>query len=216
MRFNTGRFNTLLSTGGLGQNFLWRKADACPCFNPASGAAAPNCPMCIGKGWLWRDPLPAAAGVSGQKARMQYAQLGLWQAGDVVVSIPSDSAMYEIGQWDRVVFLNAALPFSLKLTRGAPDEILLYTAVATIDRVFWLNPAGNAIVEGGIPTVGADGSLTWPTGQQAPPVNQQYTITGSRQAEYWVPFDMAMNRNESGGLPLPKRILLRLFDVASR
>jgi hypothetical protein len=156
------------------------------------------------------------AGVSGQKARMQYAQLGLWQAGDVVVSIPSDSAMYGIGQWDRVVFLNAELPFSLKLMRSAPDEILLYTAVAAIDRVFWLNPLSTAIVEGGIPTVGADGSLTWPTGQQAPPANQQYTITGSRQAEYWVPFDMAQNRNESGGIPLPRRILLRVFDLANR
>jgi len=93
-----------------------------------------------------RASVAAVAGVSGQKARTQYAQLGLWQADDVVLSIPCDSAVHGIGQWDRVVFPNTTLPFSLKFTRGGPDELLRYTQLAAIDRVFWLNNAGDAII----------------------------------------------------------------------
>jgi hypothetical protein len=54
--------------------------------------------------------------------------------------------MHGIGQWDRVVFPNTTLPFSLKFTRGGPDEGLLYTQLVAIDRVFWQNNAGDAII----------------------------------------------------------------------
>lgn len=209
MRLSPERFNAWL--GNIGQQFLWRKSFACPCVNPQSGAADPAHALCGGLGRIWNAPLPGIAGVANQKTQREWAQFGVWESGDMVISVPSNSVLYAMGQFDRATMLNSTDPFSLVLTRGQND-VLRFPVVA-IERVFWLN-GGGTMVEGGIPTVDGSGALTWVAGE--PPAAQQYTIHGTRFTEYYCYGPFPSDRGEHAGAALPKRAVLRRFDLFMR
>lgn len=211
MRLNPIAFNAHLNS--IGQRFQWRKAFRCPCMNPHSGAAKPGCPQCGGKSWLWAPPVDATAGIAGQKVQRQWAMFGLWQDGDMVVTIGSDSPMYDMGQTDRVLMLNSTDYFSVPLVRGGANE-RLFDPIKAITRVFWLDQAGD-VVEGGRPAIAADGTLTWPAGGE-PPAGSTYSITGTRYTEMFCWGQFPSDRNEHGGAKLPKRVVLRRFDLFGR
>jgi hypothetical protein len=210
MRLNPAAFNRHLAH--MGQDFIWRRAYACPCRNPNSGAAKPNCKRCFGKGTFWGDPVPATAGVASQSVTRQFAQFGQWEAGDAVISIPENSPMYEAGRYDRMLMLNSTDRFELPLVRGQNDKVQL--PVERFERVFWLAPDGFTIVEGGLPTVSDAGALTWASGE--PPVGTNYTITGTRFTEYYVFEQLPSDRGEHHGARLPKRVQARRFDLWGR
>lgn len=213
MRLNPAAFNAWLAN--IGQQFLWRKSFRCPCVNPHSGAPKPGCPVCFGKGSIWNPAVPAVAGMAGQKIQQRWQQMGQWQDGDAVVTIPENSPMYEAGKYDRMLMLNSTDYFSFVLTRGDAQE-RVHEPVEKVTRLFWLNQQGNAIVEGTVfPTVNADGTLTWPV-SGGPPLGTQYTITGTRFSEYFVWDQYPSDRNEHSGARLPKRVVLRRFDLFGR
>lgn len=206
MRFSSGKFNAFLNK--LGQSTSWRKAYDCPCADPNSGAAKYGCLQCNQTGIIWDPVVTAKTALAGQKVQRAWAMFGLWEQGDVVLSIPSDSALYAMGEFDRVEFDDSSVPYSIKLTRGA-DDVMPFT-VSSVDRVFWLDVNEN-IVEGGIPTVAADGTLSWTSGE--PPAGTQYSITGRRRPEYFCWGEFPQDRAHHGGEPLPRRVVLRSFDL---
>lgn len=210
MQLNPEEFNQFLAH--IGQSVTWRRSFACPCFDVNSGAARSNCPQCKGKGRIWDEPVGCVVGIAGQKVQKEWAQFGQWESGDAVVSIPSDAAAYEAGQFDRIVMLNATDAFSETLTHDGDDR--LYLPVSSINRVFWLDPITSAVVGGGIPTVAADGVLTWLAGE--PPAGAQYCINGRRFSEYFVFNALPSNRNEHQGAPLPRKVVLRKYDLFGR
>jgi len=211
MRLNPIAFNRFLD--GIGQSFLWRRSDACPCYNPHSGAAKPGCPHCGGKGRIWHAPMPATAGVASANVQREWARSGLWENGDLVLAIPGNSPMWDMGQFDRVTMLNATDRFSITLTRGAPVESVRFKVV-TVDRVFWIDPQTQAIVDGAAPAVSDDGELTWPNG--GPPMGVGYTVTGTKYLDYYVFGQLPRNRNEHHGARLPKAAVLRKWDLLGR
>jgi hypothetical protein len=209
MRLNPLAFNTFLAA--IGQRMSWRKAYVCPCVNQSSGSPKPNCPTCKGKGRTWITAVEGMAGISGTKVQREWAQFGQWESGDTVLTLPSDSALYAMGQFDRVTLLDGSEPFSLSLVRGNND--VLRQKNESIERVFWLSLAG-VPVEGGIPTVGAEGALTWATG--APPAGTQYSITGRCRPEYFCFADLPSARAHHSGAALPRKVVLRKFDLLGR
>lgn len=213
MKLNPLAFNTFLEN--VGQEVLWRRASACPCIADHSGAAKPNCPLCVGKGQMWASPVLSYCGVTQQKADPRQETFGLMQHGDVTLTIPSDSPMYAMGHYDRVTALNTTNAFSIVLTRGLNDT-LSDRSVIQIDSVFWLNPAGTARINGGIPLVSAGGVISWFGGVSAPAPGTKYTISGRQHAEYYAYQELPVNRNMHMGASLPKRMHARLFDLWGR
>jgi hypothetical protein len=209
MQLNPLAFNALISN--LGQTLSWRKAYACPCINPNSGAAKPGCPVCGSKGRFWSIAVTGDAGIAGQQVQLEWAQFSTAELGDVVMSLPSDSPVYEMSQFDRVVLMDSSSPFSIPLTRGMNDTLRF--PIVKIDRVFWISPA-NVIIEGSIPTVGDDGVMTWTTGE--PPAGQTYSITGRRRPEYFVYTDFPQDRAHHHGADLPRKVVMRKFDLFGR
>jgi hypothetical protein len=207
---NPAKFNRLLNK--IGQDFLYRKAYACPCVSPTSGAANAICQICFGKGRYWLAPVPAVAGVASQKVQIAWAQFGLYEKGDTLLSIPSDSPMYSMGQFDRALALNGISQFSQVYTRGSEDR-LNFTPVK-IDRVFWLNSDLTATIDGTIPAVDASGNMTWVSG--GPPTGTIYTVSGSRYDEFYCFMDDPNNRMEQHGSQLPRRVVMRAFDLFGR
>jgi len=161
---------------------------------------------------MWAAAANGVAGIAGQETQVAWAQFGTADAGDVVLSIPADSALYQIGHFDRVVMLNSSQPFSLVLTRGMGDVLRYETA--QIDRVYWLNDAGTDAVEGGIPAVSNSGVMTWTTGE--PAASKQYNITGRQRPEYFTYTDFPRDRAHHSGATLPRRVVLRRFDLYGR
>lgn len=207
VRLSSGSFNAFLN--GVGQKMGWRRAFACPCINLASGAALPGCPVCDGKGRAWAAQVEGMAGVAGMKVQRDWAQFGLYEDGDTVVTIGSDSPLYEIGQFDRVAMLNSSQAFSANYLRG--EDALLFVPLQ-IDRVFWIE--GESVVEGSIPAINLDGTLAWGAG--APPLGVVYSMSGRRRPEYFCFNELSQDRAHHGGSPLPRRVVLRKFDLLGR
>lgn len=214
MRLNPVAFNSFLS-GNIGQFMNWRKANACPCFNPKSGAAMPGHPLCGGKGWIWDVPVKTKAGLTQQKVERGWKDFGTFEPGDGILTIPSDSAMYDLcGRFDRIELLNSTDAFKLLLTRGIVDRIFL--PVVNFTRVFWLDPLNvNAMIDGGLPAIDANGNLTWPN-NDGPPVGTQYSIAGIRYTDYYVFDNLPSDRNEHFGARLPRKLFMRRFDLFGR
>lgn len=211
MRLNPAHFNRFLAN--IGQQFLWRPATACPCVEPGSLAPQPNCPHCLGKGQIWGAAIEAGAASSGQKTQVTWAKMGQYEAGDIVLTVPENSPLWDAGQFDRVTMLNATDKFSQVLKRGSPGDRLLVVP-KEITRVTWIDKATQAIVDGGIPTWDANGRLTWAQGE--PPPGMNYTITGTRLSEYFIYMDLPRNRNMHDGARLPKMTVLRRWDLLGR
>lgn len=216
MQFSPDAFNRFLGpNGNIGQEYAWFQSFACPCVDPHSGAGKQNCPLCFGKGRQYSKPINGVAGIAGQRAQREWAQFGVYESGDLVVTIPSASPVYGMGAFDRVTALNATEVFSLVLISGEASLEKIYTPVQSISRVFWLTTDGTAVVEGGIPAVNVDGTLSWPNGGQ-PPEGAQYTVTGVKLLDYYCWGMFPSNRNFQQGLQLPRKVVLRNYDLFSR
>lgn len=208
------KFNNLLSDirPGLGQGVSWSRATQCPCRSRTSGAAEQGCPLCRGKGYLYAAEIFGWTGLAGQKISRQWAAFGEYELGDVVCTIPSDSPLYAIGENDRVTFDDSTEPFSVILMAGV--DVLSFMA-SQIDTVIWRDPVTKALVTGGLPVqASVDSSLAWAA--NAPPLGSQYTVSGRRHPQYWCFADFPQDRAHSAGLTLPRRVVLRKYDLASR
>ncbi len=205
MHLDPAEFNAHLNE--IGQDVAWRRTYACPCVNPNSGQAKPTCPVCASKGRIWNPAVPCSLGVAGANAQKQWVQFGMNDSGDIVVSVPSDSPAYAIGMFDRVVFLNRTEPFSQNVTKGVNEKIRF--PVVAVDRVCWIN--GSALVDGPLPVVNPDGTLDWTA---APvPDGVTFSISGRRQTEFFCYFEMPLDRPFHHGAKLPRRVVLRRFDL---
>ena len=209
------RFNALIN--GAAQQVTWRKAGKCPCRSSTSGQPVPGCPNCSGNGITWFDPTNAWCVASGQRIQREWAQNGLFESGDVIVTVGSDSPLYQAGEFDRVLLVQQTEPFESVLTYTGSET--LGWPVMEVDQVFWLDPKSKAIVQGGIPGTGLLGQVCWndPQGGPAPPPGIQYSITGRRVPEYFVFGQMPADRAHfRGATLLPRRVTLRKYDLFSR
>lgn len=209
MKLDPKRFNRFL--GQIGQHITWRKADTCPCRDPNSGAPNPDCTVCA-NGVIWADEKKTYLALSGQKLQQQWAVFGSWQKGDVVCTLPSDSKAYGMGERDRVRFDDSTQPFSLNYVNSG--TIKLDYIVTCFERLFWLDDNLTTAIDGSLPTVKNDGTLVF--GAKAPPSGKQFTVTGRRNPEYYAFMEFPQDRAHFGGEDLPRRIVLRNFDLFKR
>jgi hypothetical protein len=213
-RFAPGLFNALLAPSGVGQNVLWRRSSLCPCRDVYSGQAEQGCPRCQGRGVTWAQGQPAHAGVVGQKSARQWLEPMQIEQGDQILSVPGASPARDAGENDLFLMIDSSQPFAAVLQRDGAERI--DPSVFLIDRCHWLNQA-KAEVEAGIPRVDPNtGALTWADPASAPPPGEQFAVRGRRRPTYFVFKDLPQDRAHGGGLPLPRRIHARRFDLFGR
>lgn len=157
---------------------------------------------------MWDAPIECVSGVSQQNVNPKFADFGTFEQGDLTMTIPSDSPIYDAGRFDRVTLLNSTDVFSRTMVRGDNDNLSDLT-VQSVSRVFWI--AAGVIVDGGIPSVSDTGVLTWASG--SPASGAQYSITGTKFADYFIYDMLPSDRNEHSGAALPKRATLKRFDL---
>lgn len=217
-RFDQQAFNTLLSaqpgSDGLGQRVSWRRGWPCPCRNPKTLAARRDCARCQGNGWFWSQPEPGTpwTGLAGMKVAREWATFSEWQSGDVILSIPEASPLWMVGEMDRIVFTDSSQPFKELLQRGRSDRIR--GTIESIERVFYVDALTQDIEECPIPPWNALGELDWAGISGAPP--GEYSITGRRRPEYFIYKEMPQERAHHAGMPLPRRVVARKWDLFGR
>lgn len=209
MQLNPAAFNQLLTN--FAEPMLWRRSFSCACINPSSGSPSAKCPVCSGKGRLWLPALQVNVAVASSSTQQQWAKMGLWQQGDLVVSIHEASPMYEISQFDRVTQLTSTNDFSLPFVHGSVTE-RIHGSVKAVSRLFWLD--GATVVDGPLPVVNGDGTFSWPNGE--PPSGKTYSLTGTRYAEYFCFGPFSNDRMKHGGARLPRKMVMRGFDLFGR
>lgn len=210
MNLSPAAFNAHIQR--MGQDVFWRKAWACACVNPHSGSADTQCQVCDALGWIWDDERPARIGLQAMSSRKSMQTFGVYEEGDILASIGSDSPVYAIGRFDRIRSRVASNPFSFHLQRGMNDRVM--GTVVSIDRVFWLNEAKTETIDGTPPTIGCNGALSWPVGQ-GPPEGAVYSISGVRYDEWYAFPNLSADRMIHNA-KLPRKILLRRFDLFGR
>ena len=127
MRLNPARFNRHLNN--IGQQIAWRRSYACACADPASGNPDPKHQLCRGKGRIWDAPVQSVCGVTRQVVTPEMVAAGIFDSGDLTLTVPESSPLWEAaGRYDRVTLLNSTDVFSQPLRRGAPTERLLFPA----------------------------------------------------------------------------------------
>ena len=206
MRFTPQKFNRMLNNRA--QSFLFSKGYACPCLNQNSGQPLYNCQHCSGKGRVWDGATKGLAAVVGRDVIKKQADFGQWDAGDMMLSIPSDSPLYDMGLYDRLVAVDKSEPFSMIFVAGV-NEAMRFVPVS-IDRVFWQD-INLDFVYGDIPTIKSDGTLQW--GAINPPAKTTYSLTGRRRPEYFCYNENPLDRPHHQGADLPRVVSVRRFDL---
>ena len=212
-RLSPGLFNRQLAV--MGQQMLWRRAALCPCRDPDSGGARQDCPLCTGRGWSWGHGVPSRAGVVGAMAQRRQADFGQWEDGDVALSVPGDTPMWNAGEKDRFAFLQGEMPFQAALLHDGLAR-LDFTPVR-IDRCFWLRDGENAYRDASLPSRDpVTGRLSWPTGTTQPDAGVRFTVSGTKRPEFFLFAHIPVSRAHFDGLPLPKLFHCKRLDLLLR
>ena len=214
MRLQPAAFNRLI--GHLGQACLWSRAELCPCRDTYSGAAEPNCPACSGRGVFWRGAVRATTGLTSMRVAREWQHFGMWESGDVVLSVPSDSPLYDAGENDRVALVNSTEPYTSTFVRGAEDErwpaYLTEVEAVTVRQ-------GEGVASRAVPVLPADRSApfrpAWPEAG-GPAEGEQYAIRGRRHPVFFVFKSLPQDRAHHSGATLPRKIAARRFDLFGR
>jgi len=206
MELNPDRFNAHL--GHMGQTVAWRRSHACPCLNPRTGTHNPACPMCRGKGYFWDAPVSGTVAFSGQKVQMAWAQFGRWENGDVVLTIGSDSPVYAAGNFDRVTMAQGSVPFAAVV---APGERLKFPIIAVSSAIRLESGAPVPVPAAEMPAVDSGGDLLWPQ-----PAGSPVSLSGRKAPEYFCFAEFPQDRAFHHGAALPRRVVMRKFDLFGR
>lgn len=133
----------------MGQDVAWQRAAACPCRDPHTGAARQGCPHCAGKGWFWGPGRRTRVALTGMRVAKEWERFGLYESGDVVVSIGSDSAAYAAGEKDRVLFLQSSEPVQHQAVHTGTEKLPFLPL--DIERVFAVtDPAESGALASGV------------------------------------------------------------------
>lgn len=156
---------------------------------------------------MWKPGLQVRAGVSGREAQKQWVRFGQSDVGDVVITIPSDSPLYAIGPYDRVLFLNRTEPFSQNIVKGVNERINF--VIISLDQVLYID--GDTMVDAPLPAVREDGTLDW-AGVELPD-GVTFSVAGRRHTEYYCMKETPFDRPHHAGAALPRKVVLRRFDL---
>ncbi len=212
--FNVEELNASLND--LSQAARWEVASQCPCKSRRTGGADTQCLVCHGNGMTWDAATTCRIALQGMKSVKEFAMLGMWEKGDILVSLPSDSAAYECGEYDRFTLTDSRLRISQVLMRGAVSDALKYTAVISIEKIWGIYANARVDFTRGIDYTLVGNVITWLAPASTPlPVGSQYTVVYVTHPQYYVYRDLVSDRPH-GSQDLPRKVHLRLMELFSR
>lgn len=212
--FNVNDLNQNLNDKS--QQATWETASPCPCKAKRTGGADAQCPVCFGVGVIWNNATICRIALQGMKSVKEFAMLGMWEKGDIMVSLPSDSAAYECGENDRFTLDDSRLRISQVLTRSATVDLLKYTSIMSIEQIWAIASGARVDFTRGIDYALVGNVITWLAPAAVPlPVGTQYSVVYVAHPQYYVYRDLVTDRPH-GSQDLPRKVHLRLMELFSR
>jgi len=125
-----------------------------------------------------------------------------------VLTIGSDSPVYAVGPFDRVTMAQGSVPFSVVV---APGDRLKFPIIAVDSAVRLEAGAPVALDASEMPAVDPAGDLAWPQ-----PLGSPVSLSGRRLPEYFCFAEFPQDRAFHHGAALPRRVVMRKFDLFGR
>ena len=158
-------------------------------------------------------------GVSGVTFTKQFAQFGEWDRRDMIATVPARDAsgalleIYGIGDFDRVTLVDSVVRQSFVGQRGQADTVPERTIRAVTD-AFGLHNGAKVPLEDGTDFRVTGNTVEWLSSALA--VGEGYTLRYVASPEYFVWTSIEQPRAHDLGKALPKRVVLRSFDLFGR
>lgn len=93
-----------------GKFVIWRKSMLCTCINAVTGQVEIDCNDCDGSGYVYLDPIDIQAHmVSFDKSMKLYEKFGLWQEGNVSITV---EPQYRLGYRDSITMKDSLMSFN--------------------------------------------------------------------------------------------------------
>jgi len=208
--FCPDRLNTMLQL--IGQAATWERASRCPCRSTRTGGADVACVVCKGVGWIWDAPQPCSFGVSGSTPSRKFAAFAEWEDGDVLLTIPSDSPAYDMGERDRITLTDSSLRSAEVLTRGTQDTLRYRKPIAILTVWAIVNTIRKEYYES-IDYLMDGPTIRWLTDPF--PAGQPYSVLYRARPEYFVYRELAGDR-PMGGRSMPRKVHVKLMELWNR
>jgi hypothetical protein len=150
------------------------------------------------------------------RIQRQWQASGQFELGDLIVTVGSDSPLYQAGENDRILLSDSTEPFQAVLNRTGTES--LGWPAANVSAAFWLDPDTQAPVTAGLPGVKPSGAVDWSVAQggPTPPDGVQYSLSGRRVPEFFIFQNLPGDRAHFQGAGLPRKLLFRKFDLFGR
>ena len=196
----------------IGQAATWERASRCPCRSTRTGGADVACVVCKGIGWIWDAPQPCAFGVSGSTPSRKFAAFGEWEDGDVLLTIPSDSLAYDMGERDRITMTQSSLRSTEVLTRGT-NETLRYSQPIALSTVWGIVANARQEFYDSIDFQLDGHTMLWLTTTLS--AGQQYSVLYTARPQYFVYRELVGDR-PMGGRSMPRKVHVKLMELFNR
>lgn len=208
--FNVDSLNNMLSN--LGQTAQWQQAQLCPCRSASSGGADVKDPICGGTGYVWLDAMACKIAVEGMNTSREFGMTNEWEKGDLVATLPSDSAAYQAGEFDRLTLTQSSLRLNHILVRGNNDK-LRYRSPIAIAQLFAIIGGVKTVLAPTVDYTLSGNTIVW--NSSTLPVGERYSVIYTAHPEYYVYKELVMDRPH-GGKSLPRKVHLRLMELFGR
>jgi hypothetical protein len=158
-------------------------------------------------------------GVSRVVLNQQFAQFGEWEQGDMIATVPARDVcgtvqeIYGIGDMDRVTLLDSVIRRNFVGTRGQQD-VLLGRVVRIVMDAFYLDSGSPVPLAEGIDFRVTGNVVEWLRGTT--PDGTAYSLRYIACPECFVWKTLEQPRAHDLGLALPKKVILRSFDLFGR
>ena len=207
MGFNVNQLDQMLNN--LGQDATWELAEVCPCKSTRTGGANVTCQVCNGNGLVWNVAIQCRVALEAMSSQREFAMLGMWEKGDIMISLPTDSAAYGAGEWDRFTLLNSTLRIDQVLMKGTNDT-LKYSAIVSIESLWAIVAGMRTDFTQGIHFTLNGNVITW-LGTPIP-IGTQYSVLYVTHPQYFCYRDLVMDR-QHGSQNLPRKVHARLMEL---
>ena len=158
-------------------------------------------------------------GVTSVLVAKQFAQFGEWDKGDMIATIPARDVhgalldVYQIGEFDRMTLADSVVRRSFLGVRGERDRFPERTIRAVTD-AFGLQGGVQVPLEDGIDFRVTGNTVEWLSDTLA--AGDGYSLRYVVSPEYFVWTTLEQPRAHDLGKALPKKVVLRLFDLFGR
>ena len=167
--FTTGTFDSLIENHGLDLKLY--HGIRCPCLDPETGQADPNCSYCT-NGWQYYGKEEIIGVVQAINAEKQFAETGGFLLGSMMLTVKAET---NLAYHDRLVHMDSVITHSEVITRDE-DGLVDSARFPIIDTLRVIGKNGVIYQSGTDFSIDSGGNVEWLETGEKPTAGDYYSI----------------------------------------